>query len=288
VAEEHPTETTAAAGTGASQPRNLFLRVVSAVVLAPLAVAIAFVDGWVFAIFWALAATGVAYEWSRMVSARRDITEPALAAVAFAGAAIALMLAAPVFAVAIVLAGAVLIAVLATPGRKGWAAAGIIYAGIVVVAPTVLRQDPRLGFIAIVFLFAVVWATDIFGYFSGRLFGGPKLWRRISPKKTWAGAIGGTLGAVLAGWLVALAADLADPFAAAALAVLLSAVSQTGDLFESAVKRRFGVKDASQIIPGHGGIMDRLDGFLAAALLAAIIGVVRGGFDAPARGLLVW
>jgi phosphatidate cytidylyltransferase len=157
-----------------------------------------------------------------------------------------------------------------------------------VLAPIVLRADAEFGLLAIVMLFAVVWSTDILGYFAGRTFGGPKLAPSVSPKKTWSGAIGGTVGAVIATVAVAVYAQLPHVVVLGCLAVGLSAVSQAGDLLESAVKRRFDVKDASQIIPGHGGVMDRLDGFVTAAAVAALIGVLRGGAEAPARGLLVW
>ena len=127
-------------------------------------------------------------------------------------------------------------------------------------------------------------------YFVGRAVGGPLLWPRVSPKKTWAGALGGLIGGVAAGALVAYASGGPKPAAAAALALVLSIVAQGGDLFESAIKRRFGAKDASHLIPGHGGVMDRLDGFLVAALAAIVIGVLRQGLvlglAAPAQGLL--
>ena len=129
------------------------------------------------------------------------------------------------------------------------------------------------------FLFAVVWATDIAAYFVGRAIGGPKLMPQVSPKKTWSGAIGGThrrrsLAAVAVAKFAGLDGLVRDR---ASLAVVLSVVAQAGDLFESALKRRFGAKDSSQLIPGHGGLMDRLDGFVAAAVLAALIGLLRGG-----------
>jgi phosphatidate cytidylyltransferase len=168
-----------------------------------------------------------------------------------------------------------------------WIAVGIVYAALMVIAPVVLRADAALGFIAVVFLFAVVWSTDILGYFAGRAFGGPKLMPAVSPKKTWSGAIAGAAGAVvvaglLAGWLGF------DPVPIGGVALALSIFSQGGDLLESWIKRRFGAKDASHIIPGHGGVMDRLDGFWAAALIAASIGLARGGIDAAASGLLLW
>jgi phosphatidate cytidylyltransferase len=182
------------------------------------------------------------------------------------------------------------------PQRRIWCAGGIPYAGVVELAPVVLRHDHEFGAAAIFFLFAVVWATDILGYFIGRAVGGPKLATQISPNKTWSGACGGALGALAAGVAVVEVtvvpavpgAGRAVLIAAACIALTLSIIAQVGDLFESAVKRRFGVKDASHVIPGHGGFMDRLDGFLAAAAVAALIGLLRGGPDASARGLLLW
>ncbi|HZD91566.1 MAG TPA: phosphatidate cytidylyltransferase, partial [Pseudolabrys sp.] len=138
------------------------------------------------------------------------------------------------------------------------------------------------------FLFAIVWATDILAYFGGRTIGGPKLWPAISPKKTWSGGICGALGAMALCVTGAAWAGASDLAAIAVLALVLSMAAQAGDFFESWVKRRFGAKDASQLIPGHGGVMDRLDGFWAAALVGCLIGLARGGFDGAARGLLVW
>ena len=168
----------------------------------------------------------------------------------------------------------------------------MIYAGIVLLCPVFLRNDPQFGLQALLFLFAIVWATDILAYFVGRAVGGPLLWPRLSPNKTWAGAVGGALGGVAAGIAVAYASGGPRAAVAGVLALILSIVAQAGDLFESAVKRRFGVKDASNLIPGHGGMMDRLDGFLVAALAAVLIGILRQGIAqglaSPARGLLAW
>src|SRR6185437_7367385 len=170
----------------------------------------------------------------------------------------------------------------------GWIVAGIAYAGVLLVAPLVLRSDGEFGFLAMLILFGVVWTTDVLGYFAGRAFGGPKLMPTISPKKTWSGAIAGTLGAMIVAVLLAKSFGSFHVIAIALVALLLSTTAQFGDLFESWIKRRFGAKDASQLIPGHGGVMDRLDGFWAAALVACVIGVLRGGFGNPAAGLLVW
>ncbi len=168
-----------------------------------------------------------------------------------------------------------------------WRVAGVIYAAIVFMAPVLLRADVNNGFVALVFLFAIVWMTDIMGYVVGRALGGPKLWPAVSPNKTRSGAIGGMAGALAAGIVIAAALSLAL-LPIAILSVILSMMAQAGDLFESAIKRRFGAKDTSHLIPGHGGLMDRLDGFITAALVAALIGIVRGGFSTAATGLLVW
>jgi phosphatidate cytidylyltransferase len=184
--------------------------------------------------------------------------------------------------------GAIIAAILAPRPHRTWLTAGVCYAGALLLSAVLLRGSDWPGFIALVLLFAVVWTTDIFGYFAGRAFGGPKLMPSVSPKKTWSGAIAGVAGAMVVAMLVAAAFGGLNKIAFACLALLLSVLSQAGDLLESAIKRRFGAKDASGLIPGHGGVMDRLDGFWAAALAACVIGVLRGGFGDAARGLLIW
>jgi phosphatidate cytidylyltransferase len=264
------------------------LRVGSALVLAPLAIGIAYVGGWPFAVFWGVAAVGVLWEWTTLVAGddRRSVSIAGGASIVLA---LALAQTDHLVAAVIVLAmGALAAAALAPAARRLWVASGIPYAGALGVAPIVLRSDGGYGFLAIVFVFAIVWATDVLAYFVGRALGGPKLMARVSPKKTWSGALAGAAAAVLAGVAVARTAGLAGLVPVAVIALLLSVVAQAGDLFESALKRRFGAKDSSHLIPGHGGLMDRLDGFVTAALLAALIGLARGGFESPGRGLLVW
>jgi phosphatidate cytidylyltransferase len=284
MADADPAARSRAKGGGG----ELALRVVSALVLAPLAVGIAYLGGWIFAVFWGLAALLVLWEWSLLVTSEDHLW------VFMAGGApvvLALALAAshhPLGVTIVMIVGAFGAAVLAFSGRRGWAAAGVIYAGIVGLAPIVLRSDRSFGFVAIIFLFAIVWATDVFAYFGGRAVGGAKLMPRVSPNKTWAGAVAGTGAAVLAGGAVAKMAGLPALPTLAVIAALLSVCAQAGDLFESYLKRMFGAKDSGHLIPGHGGLMDRLDGFIAAALIAALIGLWRGGLDAPADGLLVW
>ncbi|OYW40412.1 MAG: hypothetical protein B7Z45_04250 [Azorhizobium sp. 12-66-6] len=151
----------------------------------------------------------------------------------------------------------------------------------------VLRGDTGIGGLAVVFLFAVVWGTDVGAYFTGRTIGGPKLAPRLSPNKTWSGAIGGAAVGTIAGSGLVMAFGFSFSPALVAIGVLISSVSQCGDLTESAFKRAFGVKDTGGLIPGHGGVLDRLDGFMAAALLALLIGLARLA-EAPASGLLLW
>jgi len=227
---------------------NLVLRVGSSLVLAPLALIVAYLGGVFFAVFWVLAGSIVLWEWARLVVHAK-------------------------------LRGFALV---------DWLAAGIGYAAVLLFAPLILRRDPEVGFVAILFLFAVVWTTDIAAYFAGRAFGGPKLWPAVSPKKTWSGALGGTLGGIAAGVVTVKLMRVSVTPILVLVACFLSVVAQAGDLLESAFKRHFGAKDAGQLIPGHGGLMDRLDGFLTAATAAAMVGLIRGGLEAPARGLLLW
>jgi phosphatidate cytidylyltransferase len=271
-----------------SRSNELVLRVLSALVLVPCAIATAYVGDWPFQLFWGAAALVVFWEWTSLVTGadRRSVL---LAGAASVVLALALVVGGYRLAAVIVLAmGMLATAALARSERRIWVAAGVSYAGSLGVAPIVLRSDGEAGFLAIMFLFAVVWATDIVAYFVGRAIGGPKLMPQVSPKKTWSGALGGTVAAVLAALAIAKAAALAGWFAIAMLAIILSIIAQGGDLFESFLKRRFGAKDSSHLIPGHGGLMDRLDGFVTASLVAALIGLARGGFEAPGQGLLVW
>lgn len=263
---------------------ELALRVMSAIVMALAAVGATIVGGWPFFLFWALAAAAVAYEWQAII--RRDF-EMETAAPAIAAAAtltIATGIGSPIMAAAGVMFAA--FAVVRSPaGGRGLAAIGIVYAAALGVACVLCRGRGVDGVVVIFWLFAVVWGTDTLAYFTGRKFGGPKLWPRVSPKKTWSGAIGGLLGGVAIGLGVLAVAGYAVGPWQVLLSILFSCATQGGDLFESSLKRRFDVKDASHLIPGHGGVMDRLDGFIFAVVLAATIGLLAGG-GIVADGLL--
>jgi phosphatidate cytidylyltransferase len=266
--------------------RNLLLRVAAASVLAPLAIAIAYAGGWLWSALVTLASIGLYIEWLKIVGLGSEmrVAAPGLAALTIAG--VLLASARPEAALIVLGIGLAAVALLAQE-RRHWAAAGFGYAAAAEIASVLVRLDQIYGFIALTLILLVVWMTDIGGYFAGRGIGGPKLWPRISPKKTWAGAVGGFAASVAIAYGFAVF-GLGKMVPMLALGAVLSIASQLGDLFESAVKRRFGVKDSSQIIPGHGGLLDRLDGYVAAVVLAAIFGLLREGVDGVGRGLMVW
>jgi phosphatidate cytidylyltransferase len=276
----------APAAAGEQESRNLLMRVVAALVLAPTAIAIAYAGGWLWIALATLTAIGLYIEWLSIVGAARNRPVIVSGIVALAIAGLCLMvgrLDASLLALGLGFAAVALL----SPQRRNWTAVGFFYAGAAAVASVLVRIDQAWGFVALILILLVVWATDIGGYFAGRGIGGPKLWPRVSPKKTWAGAIGGFAASlVIAAGFAAFGLGQTGPLLL--LGAVLSIASQLGDLFESAVKRRFGVKDSSHIIPGHGGLLDRLDGFVAAVVLAAIFGLLRGGVDGVGRGLMVW
>jgi phosphatidate cytidylyltransferase len=292
TAPDHPD---GRSGRGAGT-NNLTLRVVSAAVLAPVVLASTYVGGWIFLALCALAAGGILWEWTSLAAQRAEprILLPGLAALL--AAVVLVGLNAPDGAWGAIGLGAVLAGLVAGTWPRGegaqisavWAGGGVIYAGAALLGPALLRRDPEWGLTALLFLFAIVWITDIFAFSCGRALGGPLLWPGVSPKKTWSGAIGGLAGGVAAGVAVAYASGFGKLGIVGVMAFVLSVLAQAGDLFESAVKRRFDAKDSSQLIPGHGGLMDRLDGLLVATFAALVIGIVRQGMAAPARGLLVW
>lgn len=269
--------------------RDLKPRTFSALILAPVVLAVTYFGGVAFLMLWTLAGFGVLWEWAGVARIR-----PRVGFLVVGGGT--LLAAATLLAVGLVAAmgpalllGAAICAAIAKGAavNRGWAALGLLCACAVAFPVVVLRGSDQLGFLSLLFLFAVVWGTDIAAYFTGRALGGPKLWPRLSPNKTWSGALGGTLIGTLAGVAVTMAWGLVFTPALVVIGLVLSVVAQSGDLAESAFKRVFGVKDAGWLIPGHGGILDRLDGFAAAAVLALVIALVRGGAS-PAAGLLLW
>lgn len=170
--------------------------------------------------------------------------------------------------------------------RALWAVAGLVYVALPAAALIWLRSDPKFGLAAVLFVLAVAWTTDTASYVGGRTLGGQKLAPRISPKKTWSGFLVGTLTPALVGYGFALYLGVTSPWALALVAIGLAFACQMGDLLESAVKRRLGIKDMSQLIPGHGGLFDRIDSLLLAAVVAGLIAL--RDLVAPGAGLLIW
>lgn len=259
-------------GAPRTGPGELKLRVVSALVLAVGILAATLLGGWPFRLIWSLVAGLVAYEWLSIASRRNAV--PGGIGVALAGVALGFAPVSPA-ALAGVAALAALMAALATPrveDRRALEACGVAYALVFALVAPALRDIPDLGVVLIVWSFAVVWFTDIAAYFTGRRLGGAKLMASVSPNKTWSGALGGALAGTVGGyavWALSPAAKgLIGPAAAIAASLLASIASQVGDLFESAIKRRFGAKDSSRLIPGHGGFLDRLDGYWAVLVFA--------------------
>ena len=245
-------------------------RIASAIVLVPVALAAVWFGPPWLAIVVGTAGTAMAWEWGRLVSAQPwgPTTAIVMATVALAVLAAALDRFLPALAVA------GLGAVAAAHRREwGWTLIGTLWIAVSCVA--FLWLAARDGRVAIILLLLVVWATDIFAYLVGKTIGGPRLAPRLSPNKTWAGFCGGLAGGTGAGLLVALL--MGAPVAPTTLISLgLSLTAQGGDLAESYAKRHFAVKDSSALIPGHGGVLDRLDGLLAAALAAALFVFATG------------
>jgi phosphatidate cytidylyltransferase len=260
--------------------------VLAALVLIPLAIAVVYAGGWLWLGLVVLGAAGLFIEWLMIVGATPGRAVVAAGIVALFAAAVCLQLGRIGPSLGLLAFGVIAVACLAA-ARRGWVALGLGYTSAALFASVLIRLDQVFGFAALMLVFLIVWMTDIGGYFAGRALGGPKLWPRVSPKKTWAGAIGGfVLSLATACGFAALGVGKLLPLLG--LGALLSIVSQLGDLFESAVKRAFGVKDSSHLIPGHGGLLDRLDGYVFAVVAAAAIGLLRAGADGVGRGLMVW
>jgi phosphatidate cytidylyltransferase len=267
----------------------LRLRVLSALALLPVALAVVWKGGWLFASCVALMVALMAWEWAGLCGRRFGPRSGRLAGAAalLVGICAVLLIAAgrPEAALACLLAGALLAAVvaLAVGGPPAWTGLGVIYLGLPALALIWLRSVPEIGLGLLLALLVVIWTTDTAAYIAGRTLGGPRLAPAVSPGKTWSGLCGGVLGAALVGALAAWLLGSGRPAQAAGLGALLAAVSQLGDLLESAFKRLAGVKDSGSLIPGHGGVLDRVDGLLLAAPALALLGLLTGPEGLPWR-----
>jgi phosphatidate cytidylyltransferase len=268
---------------------DLWVRAASALVLVAAAVAALILGGPVFVLFWLAGALCVHWEWQRLIGAPLPWFRLFGGGLALCAAAALYQMRQPELAILLLPLAAAFCAWAAGQGFGLWAATGVFYAGGLLLATITLRHAPFFGVCAIGWLFAVVWGTDVCAYFGGRLIGGPKLAPAISPGKTWSGfwsgvVCGAGFGALAAHFWPNVDAPFWPLFL---LGLAAGALAQGGDLFESWIKRRFNVKDSSGLIPGHGGFMDRLDGFIAAAIFAALFGLSRG-LPSAAAGLFFW
>jgi phosphatidate cytidylyltransferase len=260
-------------------------RLIAGAVMALVALSLDYAGPKPFALLVLGVALVMCWEWGRLV--RGEEFGPALLvhvlAVVVAGVLAAIGL--PAFGIVAVVIGAIVLLVAPLGPRRAMSAAGVAYVGLPVIAMLWLRDDATYGFVAILFVFAVVWGSDIGAFAAGRGIGGPKLWPRVSPNKTWAGLIGALTAGLVAGIIFALVVPGASVPGLAVTGLVLAFVAQMGDLAESALKRRFGIKDSSAIIPGHGGVMDRADSTVAVSIAVAILALLVNP-GSPARALL--
>ena len=270
---------------------ELILRVYSSLILIALTLALTYAGSQTFAALIVFAAALMSWEWGRVVRGHGVDRIFALqtAAIAMAG----------YLTLRKYNALAILVIMVATwiafrthkkahfSSDAWWSAAGVYYAGFPAIALIAIRQDPAYGLQAILFLFLIVWSADTGAFFAGRLLGGPKLAPAISPNKTWSGLFGGALAAGAAGSVFAVWLGHTSILVLGCLGLLLALVSQGGDLGESFIKRFFGVKQTSGLIPGHGGVLDRLDGLVFAAIGAGLIAIITDPSE-PGRALLIW
>jgi phosphatidate cytidylyltransferase len=262
------------------------VRLVAGLAMAVVALAFTVAGVIPFAVMVVLVALVVSWEWGRLVHgdqagpviAVQMVTSALAGTLAAAGLVGLGLLALPI--------GAIL-ATLLTLGRNSvFSALGVFYPGLPAVALIWLRSDASLGLAAVIFLVVVVVTADTASFVAGRLLGQAKLWPSVSPNKTWAGLIGAVIASAIVASLFWLALPDASLAWLATAGAVLALVAQAGDLAESALKRRFGAKDAGALIPGHGGVMDRVDGLVAAA---SVVGIAAVAIDvhSPARALLL-
>ncbi|MFN0218898.1 MAG: phosphatidate cytidylyltransferase [Hyphomicrobium sp.] len=266
--------------------KELQLRIVSGVAIGLVALALAAWSPLAFAALTLAIALVMSWEWHRIV--RGEGLDAVVALHALGVIAAALLTSAGMAGLGVAAAIAMAIAVAGLVFGSGVATLsglGVLYTSLPVIALGWLRGDEPLGFLAALFVIVIVVATDTAAYAAGRWIGGPKLAPAISPNKTWSGLLGGICAAALAGALFPIVTGSGNWTWLAALGLVLGLVAQAGDLAESALKRQFGRKDASDLIPGHGGFMDRMDGIVTASVAAALIGLAIDLY-APARALL--
>ncbi len=267
-------------------PRELRLRIMSAIALAAVALACLWFSPLTFAILVGLLSVIMAWEWGRAVRGSQFDRSLLIHAGSILAAVVAAFVDMSLGAWVVVAVGALLVASFAPVGTRLMSAVGVAYIGIPATLVAWLRQDTEYGVMAILFVLIVVAAHDTFAMLTGKLVGGPRLWPMLSPNKTWSGVAGGLLASIAAGYAFGIA--LSTPpslFWLASLGLVLGLAGFAGDLAESGFKRRYQIRHASGLIPGHGGLLDRLDGLLGAITVAVLIGLAVNA-EAPGRALL--
>lgn len=274
-------------GAQSSRQREIVLRVVSAAALAALALGATILSPWTLLVLVIAAGGLIAWEWGRLTRGNSLDATALLAAGSVTVLAISVAVGRPAYGFFFLLAAAAA-TIWFTGGAfsRAWALAGLLYAALPASSLVFLRGDEMLGAAAVIYLFIVAWTTDTASYAAGHFIGGPKLAPRISPHKTWSGFLAGVLAPSLVGIVFATVLKSGSAVRLALVSVGLALACQAGDLLESWVKRRFGAKDSSQLIPGHGGLLDRIDGLMMAAVLAGLIALRNPA--APGHSLLVW
>lgn len=263
-------------------PKNLWRRLLSASILIPLTLGLLYAGPKVFAVLVILIAIMMSWEWGRLV--RVNETDPIFMfhGTAVTLAAVAAAMGLPVVGLIMLAVGTLGVLLTSIPNAKPISSAsGVLYIGLPTIALLWFRSDAALGFAAVLYIFTVAWAADTAAYLGGRSIGGPKLWPAVSPKKTWAGFITAILSAGLIGAVAAFLLAHENPTLLILTSIGFGIVSQMGDLVESALKRGFGVKDSSDLIPGHGGFLDRMDSVVAVALVAALVALLYAPSSAP-------
>jgi phosphatidate cytidylyltransferase len=255
---------------------SITTRFVSAAILAPSALTLVWLGGWYFVGLILIAGVLMVREWDRLCQGSGSGLHVWLLSLAVVLEAAFAGLGKWDFALIVFLGGLVLPALVNLKDRPLWTGLGGLYILLPILALLWIRNDPEWGLITVIWMLVAVWATDTGAYFAGKSIGGPKMAPKLSPNKTWSGLIGGVIAASLVSILIGYLVGAGSVFVLALMGGLVAVIGQIGDVCESSVKRHFGVKDSGNIIPGHGGLFDRLDSLLFVAVVTVAANLVTG------------
>jgi len=262
-------------------------RIISGVVLVVVTVLSLVIGSYFFAAVVGVVFAGVYREWETMVT-RAPLGPVSWAMIVLVALSALLYPALGPLGTAGIIAIACLIAAFSGREEMAWRIGGLAFNALVIISILAMRGEGTAGIWAGVYLGTVVWMTDSAAFFTGRQIGGEKLAPEISPSKTWSGALGGLLLGTVAGTIVWTLVSASPLWLGLVFSFVISIFGQLGDLTESAIKRRFRIKDSGDIIPGHGGLMDRLDSLTLGVIFLAVVGALHAGFGAIAEGFLYW